>query len=171
MKIRPIETPGHLSDHLCFLYEERFDGQVKSTFHIFSGDSIVDGDSVFYQDYPRYYYSLVKTQKLVKEYNCQQLFVAHSSQLKNENIVFDAPSKVKSYVDIRAKKDANLEVISDRLFKQQGPFTIDEFNSAFRNKDNKPNQVKTNYKLGRVISQEEKKKAYQLRFYKYLLVK
>ena len=69
INIHPIETPGHLSDHLCFLYEEKISDQKESVYHIFSGDSIIGGKSTYFEDYPKYYNSLLKTQKIIKDYN------------------------------------------------------------------------------------------------------
>ena len=49
IEIKPIETPGHLSDHLCFLYTEQIGGdKAPKTHHIFTGDSIIGGKSTFF---------------------------------------------------------------------------------------------------------------------------
>ena len=121
--IKPIETPGHLSDHLCFLYTEQL-GTAPPLHHIFTGDSIIGGKSTFFTNYVDYFNSLIKTQKLINDLKIQKLFVAHSLSLYPKDIVFSAPVKVKQYIDRRMKKDKKLEEISEHLGKKMGAFTI-----------------------------------------------
>lgn len=42
----PINTPGHLSDHLIYLMKSN------DKWSLFSGDSIVGANSTFFMDYP-----------------------------------------------------------------------------------------------------------------------
>mmetsp|Transcript_14025 Transcript_14025/g.23828 ORF Transcript_14025/g.23828 Transcript_14025/m.23828 type:complete len:193 (-) Transcript_14025:479-1057(-) len=52
--IFPIETAGHLSDHLCYLVKEVTpDGS--SNFSIFTGDQVIGASSTYFQDYVLYY--------------------------------------------------------------------------------------------------------------------
>lgn len=107
--IKPIETPGHLSDHLCFLYEEKLASKKTSTYHMFTGDSIIGGKSTYFEDYVQYFNSLLKTRKIVQDLNFQKFFVAHSNTLYTKDIVFDATAKVQEYISRRERKDKALE--------------------------------------------------------------
>jgi glyoxylase-like metal-dependent hydrolase (beta-lactamase superfamily II) len=49
MELCPIETPGHLSDHLCFLLKNG------EEYNIFTGDHIIGADSTYFTDYPKYF--------------------------------------------------------------------------------------------------------------------
>ena len=85
VSLLPIQTPGHMSDHLCFVVKE--DGQKP---HIFSGDHIVGATSTYFTDYPEYYDSLVKTQKLIEDQDIDQMFVAHSMSLYKKDVSLNA---------------------------------------------------------------------------------
>jgi len=54
--ISPVHTPGHLSDHLCYLIKEPCGTQ-----SLFTGDHIIGANSTYFDDYPSYFESLVKT--------------------------------------------------------------------------------------------------------------
>ena len=60
ISLYPVNTPGHTSDHLCFLLKESFPGG-KNMFNIFTGDHIIGASSTFFLDYVQYFQSLVKT--------------------------------------------------------------------------------------------------------------
>ena len=64
VKLLPIETPGHLSDHLCFQFEENFGNE--KTVSIFTGDHIIGASSTYFTNYPAYFGSLLKTRELIK---------------------------------------------------------------------------------------------------------
>lgn len=51
LKLKVIETPGHLSDHLCYLLHEKSKGQTQKYF-MFTGDSVIGARSTFFIDYP-----------------------------------------------------------------------------------------------------------------------
>ena len=95
LELKPIETPGHMSDHLCFLFkEETIKNNVKSEkYSIFTGDHIVGATSTFFEDYPSYFDSLLKTQKVISEYDIEHMYVAHSLTLKNKDIGVPAAAK------------------------------------------------------------------------------
>lgn len=61
--LMPIETPGHISDHLCFLLKEdiTLDGKTTTVKSFFSGDHIIGSISTWFTDYPKYWESLLKT--------------------------------------------------------------------------------------------------------------
>lgn len=57
LDLMPIETPGHLSDHLCFLLKttKAMNRFVKEKYSIFTGDHIVGARSTWFEDYPLYF--------------------------------------------------------------------------------------------------------------------
>ena len=64
IELHPINTPGHMSDHLCFLMKElrqKSDGTAEEKHSLFTGDHIVGASSTYFTDYPQYFDSLVKT--------------------------------------------------------------------------------------------------------------
>ena len=94
------------------------------THHIFTGDSIIGGISSNFRNYVDYLNSLIKTQKLVTDLSVDKLFVGHSNSFYTKDIAFDAPKKVKAYVDRRIRKDKELEMLADYLTKEIGAFTV-----------------------------------------------
>ena len=113
VKVLPIETPGHLSDHLCFELIECIGGKIFKS--IFTGDHIIGGDSTFFEDYPAYFASLQKTKKLVEEDQIETLYPAHSVSLYKRDICLPAQEKVDDYIKRREKKDRKLEKIANSL--------------------------------------------------------
>lgn len=116
----PVNTPGHLSDHLCFLMNEN------DKFSLFTGDHIIGASSTFFMDYPEYFKSLKKTQKIIYEKNIEKLYGAHTVSLYYNDVALDAKKKVDEYIDRRSKKDRELEKLADHLSKK-GPFSIEQF--------------------------------------------
>lgn len=124
VQILPIETPGHLSDHLCFELVENVNGQLHRS--MFTGDHIIGGDSTYFEDYPAYFESLLKTKKLVENDDVEALYPAHSVSLHVEDIRLPALKKVSDYIARRVKKDRKLEQIADSL----QVFTLEQFFDA-----------------------------------------
>ena len=86
----PIETPGHLSDHLCFLMKER-QGKTKFfRYSIFTGDHIIGAKSTFFMDYPAYFESLLKTKDVIEKFKVKTLYGAHSVSLYPKDVALDA---------------------------------------------------------------------------------
>lgn len=65
ISLLPIDTPGHTSDHLCFLMKERIGKSKHFKFSIFTGDHIIGAKSTFFMDYPSYFNSLLKTRDII----------------------------------------------------------------------------------------------------------
>jgi len=118
IEFTPINTPGHLSDHLCFLMKEG------DKYSLFTGDHIIGASSTFFMDYPNYFKSLVKTKEIIYEKNIEKLYGAHTVSLYLSDVAIDARKKVDEYIDRRSKKDRELERLADHLSKA-GPFTIE----------------------------------------------
>lgn len=132
LELKPIETPGHLSDHLCFLLKEEIiiGGINHIKYHLFSGDHIVGANSTWFKDYPQYFESLIKTQKLIADYNIERMFVAHSVSLLPKDTAVPAAAKNQSYITRRVRRDRFLEAKAMKLSidpRQNQKFTLDEF--------------------------------------------
>ena len=52
ISIDPVYTPGHLSDHLCFIMREE---GAEVEYSLFTGDTIIGSESTFFTDYPLYF--------------------------------------------------------------------------------------------------------------------
>ena len=113
-----INTPGHLSDHICLLMNEG------NKYTIFTGDHIIGAPSTFFMDYPAYWASLLKTKKLIYEHDIEYLFGAHTVSLYPKDIAMPAKQKVDEYIERRSKKDQQLEALADHMSKKVGPFTV-----------------------------------------------
>jgi glyoxylase-like metal-dependent hydrolase (beta-lactamase superfamily II) len=118
ISLTPVNTPGHLSDHLCFLMNEG------GKYSLFTGDHIIGASSTFFMDYPQYFKSLVKTKNIIYEKNIEKLYGAHTVSLYHKDVAIDAKKKVDEYIDRRSKKDRELEKLADHLSKQ-GTFSIE----------------------------------------------
>lgn len=98
IEVLPIETSGHTTDHLNFMMtEEIFDDDGNVTFKentMFTGDQIIGTNSTFYGDYPDYYNSLLKIEKMVQENDIKYFFVAHSKGLYPKDCRLHALDKV-----------------------------------------------------------------------------
>merc|ERR1712146_3193 len=103
LELLPINTPGHTTDHLCFILKEKVSTSLDWEYMIFSGDSIVGANNTHYEDYPIYLKNLYKTKDLIEKYDIKKMFVAHSVSLLKEHIVLDAKWKVNDYI-VRRKK-------------------------------------------------------------------
>ena len=103
IEFMPIDTPGHLSDHLCFLIKEIKNSAPK--YSLFTGDSIIGAASTFFMDYPKYFNSLLKTRDIIEKYNIELIYVAHSLTLKAQSIGLPAKQKVNEYIGRRMARD------------------------------------------------------------------
>jgi glyoxylase-like metal-dependent hydrolase (beta-lactamase superfamily II) len=118
----PINTPGHLSDHLIFLVKS------KNKWSLFSGDSIVGANSTFFMDYPQYFASLLKTRDLIIKHDIETLYVAHSLTLRTESIALPALKKCEDYIKRRTSRDKQLEKIAFLLARGNlGKFDLNTF--------------------------------------------
>ncbi|CDW74286.1 metallo-beta-lactamase domain protein [Stylonychia lemnae] len=99
--LKPIETPGHIKDHLCFLLEQKEQETI-----LFTGDHIIGSDSTFFMDYPEYLRSLEKIKRMT---NVKKFLMAHSMSFEMKDLLVDAQQKVQQYLDIRKRKDDKLE--------------------------------------------------------------
>ena len=95
-----MHTPGHLSDHLCFVTKEPC-----GLISLFTGDHIIGANSTYFDDYPSYFESLIKTQVVVKNQNISKIYVGHSLSMLQNQIAFSAKDKVKDYLSRRIKRD------------------------------------------------------------------
>jgi len=82
ISLKPIETPGHWDDHLCFLLEQPGQETI-----LFTGDHIIGASSTFFSDYPRYIQSLEKVQRMT---NVKKFLMAHSMSFEMEDVLVDA---------------------------------------------------------------------------------
>jgi len=115
IELHPIYTPGHMSDHLCFLMKEtKLDkvGTSVDKYSLFTGDHIVGASSTYFTDYPQYFESLIKTQKLINEYDVEYLYVAHSITLYSKDVALNAAAKNQQYISRRVKRDRFLESLA-----------------------------------------------------------
>lgn len=161
LKVMPVETPGHLSDHNCYQLIESIGGkQFKS---IFTGDHIIGGDSTFFEDYPEYFKSLLKTKKIVMENQIETLYPAHSVSLYKHDICLPALAKVDDYITRRVKKDRKLEKIAEKL----QVFTLEEFFDAQTAKK----QAKSDDAKYDKISKSDRLRGYMLEILKKQLMK
>jgi len=129
ISLAPVNTPGHLSDHLCFLMKESRDKSEK--YSIFTGDSIIGAGSTYISYYPAYFESLIKTEKLVNELDIEFLYPAHSNTLTVKDLALNAKSKVREYIERRSEKDEKIEKTALYLSsKTNGRFTIKELYEA-----------------------------------------
>ena len=126
IEFMPIDTPGHLSDHLCYLIKEMSNSSPK--YSLFTGDSIIGADSTFFMDYPKYFDSLLKTRQIIENHNIDLIYVAHSLTLRKESIALPAKKKVDEYIDRRMTRDKQIERVAFLLARGNlGKFTIDEY--------------------------------------------
>ena len=121
-----------MSDHLCFLFkEETIKNDSKSEkYSIFTGDHIVGATSTYFEDYPDYFESLLKTQKIISENEIEHMYVAHSMTLRNKDIGVPAAAKNQQYITRRRNRDRFLEANALKIVllpEQNNKFTIDEF--------------------------------------------
>ena len=113
ISIKAVETPGHLSDHLCFKLEEEFKGEGFSS--IFTGDHIIGASSTYFTDYPKYFESLLKVKDLVESDKIETLYPAHSTSLYMKDICLPALPKVNDYIERRSQKDRKIEELADEI--------------------------------------------------------
>ena len=127
LELMPIETPGHTSDHLCFLLKEiiEVNGSKIDKYSLFSGDHIVGASSTYFEDYPKYYDSLVKTRKLIEDMDIEKMYVAHSMSLLRDDVGVDARQKNQVYLKRRQGRDKFLEATALQLcLNQNGKFSL-----------------------------------------------
>ena len=68
--------------------------------------------STYFTDYPQYFESLIKTQKLINEYDVEYLYVAHSITLYSKDVALNAAAKNQQYISRRVKRDRFLESLA-----------------------------------------------------------
>mmetsp|Transcript_24502 Transcript_24502/g.38003 ORF Transcript_24502/g.38003 Transcript_24502/m.38003 type:complete len:136 (-) Transcript_24502:247-654(-) len=126
ISIFPVNTPGHTSDHLCFLMKE-VPQSGKPQFQIFTGDHIIGASSTFFMDYVTYYQSLLKVGMIVSDFNVDKLFGAHSVTLYEQDVALDAKTKVDAYISSRKVKDKQIEQSAMKLLETKESFSIRDF--------------------------------------------
>ena len=102
MTLRPVYTPGHASDHLCYyLVEEQA---------LFTGDVILGGSTTVIPsgdgDLLDYMGSLRRLQGL----DVRRIYPAHGP------VIEDAPAKIQEYIDHRMLRERQIvEALADGL--------------------------------------------------------
>jgi glyoxylase-like metal-dependent hydrolase (beta-lactamase superfamily II) len=111
-RLTALHTPGHASNHLCFLLEQ------EST--LFSGDHIMEGSTVVIAppdgDMTAYLDSLARVRKL----RLRAIFPGHG------DVVEDAAAKIDEYVTHRKAREA---AVAEAL-REAGSATIEELVTA-----------------------------------------
>ncbi|PRP82615.1 hypothetical protein PROFUN_04920 [Planoprotostelium fungivorum] len=88
--IKTIHTPGHASDHVCFLLEEEN--------VLFCGDNVLGHGSTVFEDLSSYLSSL----QLMQSLPCQIFYPAHG------NIITEPLRKVQEYIDHRMQREVQV---------------------------------------------------------------
>ena len=78
--------------------------------------------STYFDDYPRYWNSLLKIKETILKYDVKLLYVGHSMSLTKSDIALPALPKVQNYIDRRSLKDAKLEKMTLKF--TSGRFTL-----------------------------------------------
>eukprot|EP00347_Sterkiella_histriomuscorum_P020676 403336897 len=126
---KPIETPGHHRDHLCFLLEEQGQETI-----LFTGDHIIGARSV------------------KRMTNVSKFLMAHSMSFEMKDLLVDAQSKVDEYITSREKKDRKLEKAAQAL----GKFTVTDLYEKMYQKKGKITPFAQNY-MERILTRRLKK--------------
>ena len=103
--LKPIFTPGHARDHLCFYFEEENS--------LFSGDLILGETSAKFEDLYDYMKSLHK----VKTLNADHIYPGHGPLIKEGGV------RIQHYIDHRNKRN---EQILEFLNKIEGTTEVEE---------------------------------------------
>ena len=96
--LRPVHTPGHASDHLCyFLEEERA---------LFSGDLILNGSTSVIPDEDGDLADYMASLRRVQALKPERIYPAHGA------VIEDAAGKIREYIDHRMERERQiLEVL------------------------------------------------------------
>ena len=101
LKLKSIYTPGHISDHMSFIYSGFNDQNI-----LFSGDIILGTPSTSVTDLPQYMDTLYKLKD--EKLNFSHICLPHSVSL-NENempgaVLVDGPKKLSEYIEYRESR-------------------------------------------------------------------
>jgi glyoxylase-like metal-dependent hydrolase (beta-lactamase superfamily II) len=112
-RLRAVHTPGHASNHLCYV----LDGEqvLFSGDHIMSGSTVVigppDGDMATY----------LKSLALVADLDVTEVFPGHG------DVIADAKGKVDEYVAHRLAREA---AVADLLVRSPDPLSVEDLVAA-----------------------------------------
>ena len=99
-KFESIYTPGHISDHMSFLYQnERI---------LFSGDIVLGTPSTVVADLPAYMDTIYKLKSRLSEFD--EIALPHSVKLEEgEDLVVPAKEKLEAYIEYRESRLKQLQ--------------------------------------------------------------
>jgi len=90
----PIHTPGHASDHLCFLLEEER--------ALFSGDLILNGSTTVIPDEDGDLALYLDSLKRVQSLGVRRIYPAHGP------VIEDGPGKIQEFIDHRMLRERQI---------------------------------------------------------------
>lgn len=98
LSLQAIYTPGHLDDHMSFAL------RTKTESFLISGDIILGTPSAIINDLDVY----LKDLKALQAMNFDHILLPHSVGSEIDQIIVDAKSKLKDYIDYRESRLAEL---------------------------------------------------------------
>lgn len=90
----PVHTPGHASDHLCFLLKEER--------ALFSGDLILNGSTTVIPDEDGDLALYMDSLRRVQELGVRRIYPAHGP------VIEDGPGKIREYIDHRLLRERQI---------------------------------------------------------------
>ncbi|TNV80661.1 hypothetical protein FGO68_gene4350 [Halteria grandinella] len=115
--IKPIETPGHRSDHCSYSLTNT---SLKQK-HLFPGDMILGSPSVSMDDLSLYLDDL----RRVEAMDFDKLYLVHTHTHEPEHMVVCAKKKIRAYIEYREQREQLLqETINKKRFTRESLFDM-----------------------------------------------